>query len=140
MGVKPTLHVQPTRAYTGSAWAIATSPVWTTIVMLALILGLGDFFTPFIALVAGFLLFVISVAFAIHDHKVLLDALHPKAASAWWMILSPFIYLLVRGIYVSRTVGRGWAPVIVFVICSIVPTAAALALSALITVFIALIP
>ncbi len=139
MGVKPTTHFQPTRAYTGSAWAIATMPVWSTIVLLALVLGLGDFFTPFLIALTSFLLFVTALAFAIHDHKVLLNSLHPKAASPWWMILGPLIYLIARGVYVSRAVGRGWAPLVVYLICSIVPAAALLALSALITVFLSLL-
>ncbi len=139
MGVKATMHFQPTRAYTGSVWAIATVPIWSTVVLLALALGLGDFFTTFLISLASFVLYVISIAFAIHDHKVLLNSMHPKAASHWWMILGPLVYLIVRGVHVSRAVGHGWAPLIVFLICSLVPTAAVLALSTLFTLFSSLL-
>lgn len=139
MGVKQTVHLQPTRAYTGSVWAIATVPIWSTVVLLALALALGDFFTPFLILLTSLVLYIISIAYAIHDHKVLLNSMHPKAASHWWMISGPFVYLIVRGVHVSRAVGHGWAPLIVFLICSLVPTATVLALGSLFTLFATLL-
>ncbi len=139
MGVKPTIQFHPTRAYTGAVWAIATIPVWTTIAVLALYIGLGDFYTQFLVALTGVVLFVIALAFAIHDHKVMLNSLHPAAASAWWMFLGPMIYLIVRGVHVSRNVGHGWAPLIVYLICSFVPAAAILALGTLYTFFVSLL-
>ncbi|MEO7349798.1 MAG: DUF2510 domain-containing protein [Terrimesophilobacter sp.] len=131
MGLKPVIKFTPTRAYTGSVWAIATMPIWSTIVVLALTIILGDLYTTFLISITSVTVLVILIAFAIHDQKRMLNSLHPKAASPWWMILSPLIYLIVRGVHVSRTVGHGWAPLIVFLICSFVPAAAILAFGAL---------
>lgn len=139
MGVKQTVKFRPTRAYTGSVWAIATSPVWSTLISLVLMIGLDQFFTQFLMALTAVLYLVVIVAFAIHDQKVLLNSLHPVAASPWWMLLSPLIYLIARGVHVSRTVGHGWAPMIVFLICSLVPAGAALAFSYLLVFFSTLI-
>ncbi len=139
MGVKATTRFHPTRAYTGSVWAIATMPVWATIVTLALAIGLGDLFTTFLVALTSVVLFLVVVAFAIHDRKVLLNSLHPQAASPWWMLLGPLFYLIARGVHVSRAVGNGWAPLIVFFICSFVPAAAVLAFGSLYLYFASLL-
>ena len=139
MGVKATTRFHPTRAYTGAVWAIATMPVWTTIVFLALAFTLGDFFTPFLIALSSFVLYVIAIAFAIHDQKVMSNSLHPRVASHWWMLLGPFVYLIVRGVHVSRTVGHGWVPLIIYLICCFVPAAAILALSSLFLFFSSLL-
>lgn len=139
MGVKPIIKFQPTRAYTGSVWAIATMPIWVTLVALTLAIILGDLMTPFVVSITSVVVFVILVAFAIHDQKVMLNSLHPKAASPWWMVFSPLVYLIVRGVHVSRTVGHGWAPLIVYLICSFVPAAAILAFGALYAFIMSLI-
>lgn len=139
MGVKPTVQFNPTRAYTGSVWAIATMPVWTTLNVLGLILGLGDLYSTFLVILTSVLIFIITIAFAIHDHKVMLNSLHPTAASPWWMLLSPLFYLISRGVHVSRTVGQGWAPLVVFLICSLMPAAVVLAFGTLYGFFLTLI-
>lgn len=131
MGVKAAAHFQPTRAYTGAVWAIATLPIWSTFSLLALALALGELYSSFLIGVTGFVLFVICVAFATHDQKVMMNSLHSRVASPWWMLLGPFVYLIVRGVHVSRTLGRGWVPLIVYLICCFVPTAAILAFSSL---------
>ena len=131
MGVKQVMKFKPTRAYTGSVWAIATMPIWVTILALTLRITLEDLYTPFLISITGVVVFVILIAFAIHDQKVMLNSLHPKAASPWWMILSPLVYLIVRGVHVSRNVGHGWAPLIVYLICNFAPAAAILTFGAL---------
>lgn len=138
MGVKPTIQFHPTRAYTGAVWALATMPVWTTIIVLVLLFGLGDLYTPFLVSLTSVVLFVVALGFAIRDHKVMMNSLHPKAASAWWMLLGPMIFLIVRGVHVSRNIGHGWAPLIVYLICSFVPAAAILAFGWLYTIFVSL--
>ncbi|MBB5634097.1 uncharacterized membrane protein YhaH (DUF805 family) [Cryobacterium mesophilum] len=135
MGVKATVQFHPTRAYTGSVWAIATMPLWVTIVVLGLAIGLGNLYSSFLIVMTSVIVFVIAIALAIHDHKVMLNSLHPAAASAWWMLLSPLVYLIVRGVHVSRTVGHGWAPLVVYLICSFVPAVAVLAFSWLFVFF-----
>lgn len=127
MGVKPTMKFTPTRAYTGSVWAIATMPVWTTLLVLGLVIGLGDLYTTFLIAATGVIVFAVVLGFAIHDRKVLLNSLHPTAASPGWMVLTPLVYLISRGVHVSRAVGHGWAPLIVLLICSFMPAAVVLA-------------
>lgn len=139
MGVKQVVKFKPTRAYTGSVWAIATMPIWVTLVVVALAVAFENLFTPFAISISSVVVFVILIAFAIHDQKVLLNSLHPKAASPWWMVFSPLLYLIVRGVHVSRTVGHGWAPLIVFLICNFAPAAAILAFSTLYTFIMSLI-
>lgn len=135
MGVKASVQFHPTRAYTGSVWAIATMPLWVTIIVMALAIGLGNLYSSFLITLTSVIVFVIAVVSAIHDHKVLLNSLHPVAASAWWMLLGPLVYLIARGVRVSRTVGHGWAPLVVYLICSFVPAVAVLAFSSLFLFF-----
>lgn len=139
MGVKPLMQFHPTRAYTGSVWALATMPVWTTIVVLALVIGLQGFYTTFLAAMTGILMFLLTVMFGMHDQKVLKDSLHVSTASPWWILLSPLAYLIVRSIYVHRAVGHGWAPFVVYMICSFVPAVAFLAFGYLFTFFASLL-
>lgn len=139
MGVKPTMKFTPTRAYTGSVWAIATMPVWTTLLVLGLVIGLGDLYTKFLISMTAAIVFAVLVGFAIHDRKVMLNSLHPTAASPWLMILTPVTYLISRGVHVGRTVGHGWAPLIVFLICSFMPAGVVLAYDAVYNVIVSFI-
>lgn len=139
MGVKTSISFQPTRAYTGAVWALATMPLWVTVIVVTLVLALGNLYSTFLVSLTSVVTFVVAVLFAIHDHKVLLNSLHPKAASAWWILLSPMVYLIVRGVHVSRNVGHGWAPLIVYLLCSFVPVAAVLAFSSLFHFFASLL-
>ncbi len=129
MVAKPTMLFHPTRAYTGAVWTIATMPLWATILVLGLIITLGDLYSSFLVTLTGVVLFAFAVALAVHDRHVLQNSLHTETATPWWMLLSPTIYLIVRGVHVSRTVGHGWAPLIVNILCSIVPAIAVLAFS-----------
>lgn len=126
---QPLARFEPTRAYTGSVWALATSPVWVSVLVIALFMGLGTLFTPFVMAFTSLVIFIIIVSFAVRDHNELIDSLHPDAASAWWMLLGPMVYLIVRGVYVSRNVGRGWSPLVTYILCSFAPVIAALGFS-----------
>lgn len=139
MGAKPTVQFSPTLAYTGSVWAIATMPVWSTLLVLGLILGLGELYTTFLVILTSVLIFIATIVFAIHDQNVMLNSLHPTAASPWWMLLSPLFYLISRGVHVSRTQRQGWAPLVVFLICSLMPATVVLAFGALYAFFLTLI-
>lgn len=138
MSAKPTRSFHPTRAYTGSVWALATMPVWSTIVFLALIVGLEQNYTTFLIVMTSIIMFLVTVLFAIHDQKVLKDSLHGQTASPWWLLLSPMIYLIVRSIYVHRSVGHGWAPFIVYLVCSFIPVVAVLTYGFLFATFASL--
>lgn len=136
MAAKPATQYSPTRAYTGSVWWLATMPIWSTVLVVVLVVALGEFYTLFPQLLVGVILLFTGAALVVHDRKVLLAAMHPTAASSWWFLLGPFIYLVVRSVHVTKHVGHGWAPVIVYLVSSIVPIAAILAFTTL-YVFIA---
>jgi hypothetical protein len=131
MAAKATVDFKPTRAYTGSVWAIATIPLWATLLVVGLIIGLGELYSTFLSAFTGVVLFVLTAVLAVHDRRVLLSELHKSAASAWWILLGPLFYLLVRAIHVSRNVGHGWAPFVVYLVSSLVPAAALLGFSSL---------
>lgn len=116
-------HV-PTRTYTASVWWLATLPAWSTAVSVALIVGLGNFYTGFLQLFTALIVVFVAAAITIHDHKILLAENHQTAASAWWILLTPLAYLIARGAHVHRSMGRGWAPVVLYLVCSVVPAAA----------------
>ncbi|HNP16645.1 MAG TPA: DUF2510 domain-containing protein [Terrimesophilobacter sp.] len=129
MAAKPIMQFHPTRAYTGAAWTIATMPVWATLLVLGLIITLGDLYSTFLIALTSVVIFAFAVSLAVHDRHVLDNSLHTRTATPWWMLLSPLVYLIVRGYHVSRTVGHGWAPLVVYILCSFVPAVAVLAFS-----------
>ncbi|MCC6375432.1 MAG: DUF2510 domain-containing protein [Microbacteriaceae bacterium] len=135
MEAKPIHRFSPTRAYTASVWWLATMPIWATAVILALTLGLGDYFSLFPRFMSGIILYLVAATLTIQDRKSLLNQLHPSAASAWWFLLGPFIYLIARAVHVTHNTGRGWAPVLVYAISSVVPITAVLAFSSLLIAF-----
>lgn len=139
MAAKATQTYSPTRAYTGAAWWLATLPAWSTLLVVGLILALGDFFTFFPQVLVSLLLVFTAAALTMHDRKVLLASMHPTAASSWWFLLGPFFYLIVRAVHVTKNTGHGWAPVVVYVLSSIVPVAAVLAFSSLYVFIMSLI-
>lgn len=133
MEARPSYKYTPTRAYTASVWWLATMPVWATVLLVVLIVGLGQYFSFFPALIVGVVLWLTAAALTMQDRKSLLNNLHPTAASSWWFLLGPFIYLIARAVHVTHNTGRGWAPVIVYALCSAVPLSAVLAYTWLFT-------
>ncbi|MEO7146783.1 MAG: DUF2510 domain-containing protein [Terrimesophilobacter sp.] len=127
------LRLGPTHTYTASVWWLATLPVWSTAIVVALVVGLGSFYSGFLQLFTALIVLFISAAITIHDRKVLLADNHPTAASTLWFLLSPLAYLIARGVHVHRSMGRGWAPVVMYLICSVVPAAAVISITFLLT-------
>jgi len=117
--------LEPFLVYTPEAWFIATSPAWMLVIgmILSAVMTNGSPGTIGFS-VAGF---VTSVVLAITDRRKLLADGYETAPSAWWMLLSPLAYLISRGIHVSREKGKGWAPLVVYIVLSIVLAAAAVA-------------
>lgn len=134
------LTFTPTRTYTASVWWLATLPLWWTVLEVAFFLVLGQLYTPFLQLFARVIVVLVAAALTMHDRKVLLAEAHPTAASTWWFLLSPLAYLIARGVHVHRHLGRGWAPVVVYVVCWLAPVAAVLGMSYLVALLLALVP
>lgn len=133
------LRLKPTHTYTASVWWLATLPVWSTAIVVALVVGLGPFYSGFLQLFTALIVLFISAAITIHDRKVLLADNHPTAASTLWFLLSPLAYLIARGVHVHRSMGRGWAPVVMYLICSVVPAAAVISITFLMTLAVNLL-
>lgn len=123
------LTLAPTRRYTTSVWWLATLPVWANLIGVALIVGLGDLFTSFLQLFSSVILFLISIALVVRDRKQLLADNHSRPASALWIVLSPFAYLIARSVHIHRSFRGGWAPTVLFLVSCIVPVAAIVGLS-----------
>ena len=108
-------------------------PLWWTVLHVApLLIGLVEFFTTFLQLFVAVFVVLIAAALTMHDRKVLLAEAHPTAASSWWFLLSPLAYLIARGVHVRRSMKHGWAPVIIYIICSFIPVIVALTIRFLI--------
>jgi hypothetical protein len=113
-------------AHTRSSWWIAASPFWLVIpqvLVLAVINSLGAAITVGISLGVAALslaLYVLVVRLAFADRASLLSGGNATAASPWWTLLSPLVYLIVRAIEVRKYEAVGaWAPVVWWVIAAI---------------------
>lgn len=117
------LKIAPSVAYTASAWWLATLPLWWGVIETCLFLSLDQFYTPFIQLFVRLIIVSIAIGLMVHDRKVLRRDGHPTTATPWWFLLTPFAYLISRAVHVRRSMKRGWAPVVVWILCAFVPVA-----------------
>jgi hypothetical protein len=116
--------LEPFIVYTPEAWFIATSPAWALVVGMILSAVMTSGSPGYIGFSAGG--FVTSIVLAITDRRKLLADGYESAPSAWWMLLSPLAYLISRGIHVSREKGKGWAPLVVYIVLCVFLSAAAI--------------
>ena len=123
------LTFAPTRRYTTSVWWLATVPIWSVLVGVALIVGLGQLFTTFLQLFSAVILMLIVIALVVRDRKQLLADNHSRPASALWVVLSPLAYLIARSVHIHRSRGGGWGPTVLFLLSSVVPAAAVVGMS-----------
>ena len=123
------LTFAPTRRYTTSVWWLASVPIWSNVIGVALIVGLGELFTTFLQLFSSVILVLIVIALAVRDRKQLLADNHSRPASALWILLSPLAYLIARSVHIHRSRGGGWAPTVLFLVSCVVPAAAIVGLS-----------
>jgi hypothetical protein len=114
-------------AYTRTVWWICFQPLWglaTQAVMYAIVTAFGP--VPTVLLVIGFtvlnlLLWALLVRLAFADRKALVEGGNGSAASPWWILLSPLVYLILRARQVRMWEEAGaWAPVVWWVIALIV--------------------
>ena len=99
------------RVFTPAGWWLALSPVWISIVQV--VLGLTVSETSPIALVVLVAMTLLSAALTVRDRGILLYSGVSDAASAWWWLLTPFVYLLVRAFRVG---GAGWVLPVVYLL------------------------
>lgn len=110
---------RPAKWSTPAVWAIAFLP-WISLLLVAAFVALllvGS--TWYLLLGAALLPLLISIAFAVRDRKRLLSLGHDRRASWAWILLGPLAYLIARGVYAHRATGRGWAPLWMFVVNSV---------------------
>ncbi len=108
--------VSPHAWSTAGVWLLALAP-WLSITAGLLSVLLAVFIDPLIADVVAVAAFVVVMLLCvIIDRGQLAGWLHLRPASGLWILLGPFFYLLARTISVRRNVGRGAAPLIVYLV------------------------
>jgi hypothetical protein len=105
-------------AYTRAMWWISAQPIWgvvTQVMLFALVTAFGSL--PAVILVPGYLvvnlaLLAVLVGLAFADRRALTQGGNQSAASPWWMLLSPLVYLILRARQVALWEEGGWAAVL----------------------------
>jgi Protein of unknown function (DUF2510) len=65
-------------------------------------------------------LYVIPIFLASVDRRKLRSLGYVKPASVWWSLLGPLFYLIFRAVAVSREVRHGFAPLITYIVVTVV--------------------
>jgi hypothetical protein len=117
----------PATSCTAAVWTIALLPLAELAIVLLLIFGVSNF-GRFLQAGVGLVFFLCSAMLAAHDRRRLIVAGHTRTASAWWTVLSPLAYLVVRSVCVHRETGRGSSPLWAYVACSVLPVVVAIVL------------
>lgn len=117
----------PRASSTAAAWMIAVMPAVQLATVLALILVLEDF-GSFMQLAVAFVFFLWTAVLASHDKRRLLALGHRAAATPWWLLLTPLAYLIARTVCVRKQGGQGSAPMWVYILLSMIPAVAAVAM------------
>jgi hypothetical protein len=123
MRIQPVVPLLPARSSTPAAWGLAFLP-WI-VQVLALVVGFATAFSssPLILGAGVAVIMLLTVALVVRDRRQL-DALgHIGPASAWWILLAPpLAYLIARTISTHRNNGKGAAPLVVYLVNSVVIT------------------
>jgi hypothetical protein len=114
-------------AYTRTVWWICFQPLWglaTQGVLYTIVTAFGPVPTGQIVLgftVLNLALWGLLVRLAFADRRALVEGGNGSAASPWWILLSPLIYLIARARQVRMWEDAGaWAPVIWWVIALVI--------------------
>jgi hypothetical protein len=106
-------------------WWISFSPLWSLVPEVAFLailggLNLGSNPLQLAGTVLGMnvAMYLALVCFVVSDRRGLLRGGNGSAASAWWILLSPLAYLIVRSIVVRRWDASAWAPLVWWVVAS----------------------
>jgi hypothetical protein len=124
--VRPELSPAPTG--TAPVWIIALLPLLQLVIVLLLVTGLGttqstELLMP--AILVGLSLATIALAFA--DFRLLRRSGIDRPAHWTWSLLTAPIYLFVRAMVLTRTTGRGFGPLLVWVALGLLSVGSVLA-------------
>jgi hypothetical protein len=103
-----------------AVWMIASMPVIQFAAVLGLVFVLADF-GPFMQAAVAFIFFLWTAVLASRDKHHLLLSGHRKAATPWWLLLTPLAYLIARTACIRKQGGHGSAPMWVYVLLSTIP-------------------
>lgn len=117
-GTVPDWRRDRTSATTGSVWLLALMPVLVAGIELAwLLVGAGMGLPPMALAAVVPIVALFTILFAVVDARAL-RARGTAAPSAWWILLGPLVYLIVRAAVVRRSGASGVAPLVVHLIIS----------------------
>ncbi len=112
-------------------WFVAISPIYLSVPTLIYSAATGSLPTAAYGLGTfigvGFIPFMISALFAGNDRKMLEIWGYTRPASTWWMLLTPVAYLVIRTVKVYRETRHGLAPLITYIVASLVAVVTLLA-------------
>jgi hypothetical protein len=97
--------------FTPAGWWLALSPAWIGVVQG--VLGMFVSERSPVALVMLLAMTLLSAALTMRDRGALVASGVNNAASAWWWLLTPFVYLLIRAFRVG---GAGWVLPVVYLL------------------------
>ncbi len=119
-------------AHTRSGWWLSGQPLWSVVpqvVIVALIQSLiPQQWLPIVLAVLAFNLVVLGilVALAHADRAALLAGGNETAAAPWWVLLTPFVYLILRAREISHYEVGGWSGVIWWIVAAVITPLVAL--------------
>lgn len=160
---QPAMRYQPTHGRTSAVWLIVLMPLLQAVAAVGSlylfpdVLKFSDQFTAlvpttdslaalqswtlFAAAPIGIAFFLFTFIMGFQDRARLRLLGHDRAASPWWIVLHPFIYLIVRSVRVRQSTGRkGSAPLTVYLCLYIAPPIALAVATAVITALDGAIP
>ncbi len=121
--------LRPTHWNTPGVWLLAFTP-WISVLIAATLGVLATVGAAwYVMLAAALLMPLLWIAFAVRDRRRLAGFGYQKRASWAWVILSPFAYLIARGVRVHRVSGGGWAPLWVLLVNVVLVAGAGLGVS-----------
>ena len=143
---RPTTPFRPAEvgiAYTRTSWWLAGSPLWISVpevIVFAIVDSLAPTSVPILVIglaIVNVLVWVALVGMAFADRAALLAGGNDSAASPWWAVLSPLVYLIARALHVRFYATGGWASVIWCVVATILaPGVSVLAYFAAVGLFV----
>ncbi|HEX3678241.1 MAG TPA: DUF2510 domain-containing protein [Galbitalea sp.] len=121
---------QPGQWNTAGAWLLAFSPIVTIVAIgilvavdasaIPTILSPTDHTLTYTTLGVEIGVFLLEVLFASMDRRKLQSLGYLQPASVWWILLAaPLVYLIMRGIAVSREVRHGFGPLIANIVTTL---------------------